>query len=161
MNSFQRCILLVAVSVAMVSPALAVKLQFQSDPAGVTVQIVGPEENLKRVKVPQGVTPFELDLPRSSTPYDIVWSKPGFEKVQTSLNSKQSPPVIKQTLAPLVVEKSISIKSDPEGADVLVEGAVIGKAPLTHVFRFERATKNDAWKKFTIRFKKAEYQDEE
>ena len=161
MNTFQRRILLVLVPLAMVSPALAVKLQLQSDPVGVTVQVIGPEDNLKRVKIPQGVTPFELDLPRSSTPYEIVWSKPGYEKVQTSVNSKTSPPLIKQTLAPLVVEKSISIKSDPEGAEVLVDGTVIGKAPVSHAFRFERATKIDAWKKFTVHIRKTEYQDEE
>src|SRR3954453_11953816 len=157
MNTFQRRILLVVLPLVMASPAFAVKLQFQSDPVGVTVQIIGPEENLKRVKVPQGVTPVELDLPRSSTPYEIVWSKPGYEKVQTSLNSKSSPPIVKQTLAPLVVDKSIAIKSDPEGAEILVDGAAIGKAPLSHPFRFERATKTDAWKKFTVRFRKTDY----
>src|SRR5438105_279196 len=95
-------LLAVVACLCAVQSVYAVKVQFTSEPAGATVQIVGPAEAIERLKVSSGVTPCELDLSRS-TAYAIVFSKPGFERIERQINTKETRQVT-ETLQPLIVE---------------------------------------------------------
>lgn len=159
MNTFRRPFLVVVLALLAPSVAFAVKVQFNSDPAGATVQIVGPAEAVKKLRVASGVTPVVIDLPRNTIPFEVTFSKPGYESVQLLLNTKTSQ-ALTANLPQLVDERVLELRSTPAGAEVVVNGASAGVTPLSRPFRFERAGSRDAWSAFEVVFRKADYQEE-
>jgi TonB family protein len=122
------------------------QLSVTSEPAGATVMI-GDEK--------KGVTPLQLaDLPVGK--YSILVKLQGYEdfKQDVELTNEQSKldlPVTLKAIDPSQIKGSVRIVSIPDGADVYLDGQVIGKTP----FRWKNATPGDQ----NLVFKKEGYQD--
>ncbi|MCI0611991.1 TonB family protein [bacterium] len=117
-----------------------------SEPAGATVW-VGDEK--------KGVTPLQLaDLPIGK--YSIQVKLPGYEdfKQDVELTKEQSTldlPVTLKLVDPTQLKGSVRIVSVPDGADVILDGKVLGKTP----FKWQRAPVGDQ----ILVFKKEGYED--
>jgi TonB family protein len=122
------------------------QLSVTSEPAGATVMI-GDEK--------KGVTPLQLaDLPVGK--YSLQVKLQGYEDFKqdvelTNEQSKLDVPVTLKAIDPSQIKGSVRIVSIPDGADVYLDGQVIGKTP----FRWKNATPGDQ----NLVFKKDGYQD--
>jgi serine/threonine protein kinase len=98
------------------------RIAVSTNPAGVPFEIVGPEQEIS-----SGVSPLQLDeLPVGQ--YQITLKRPGWpDVVQTVDLTVNSTATIQQTYqgAP------VTLKSDPSGATIYLNGRELGKTPLT------------------------------
>ncbi len=123
------------------------QLSVTSEPPGATV-LIGDEK--------KGVTPLQLDELPAGT-YSIQVKLQGYEDFQQNLEltkekSNLNLPVILKAVNPEALKQgSLRIVSVPEGADVLLEGKVLGKTP----FRWQRAPAGE----HMLVFRKEGYQD--
>jgi TonB family protein len=122
------------------------QLSVTSEPAGATV-FFGEEK--------KGVTPLQLsDLAIGK--YSVQVKLQGYEdfKQEVELTNEQSKldlPVALKAIDPTQIKGSVRISSVPDGADVYLDGKVIGKTP----FRWKNATPGDQ----SLLFKKDGYED--
>jgi TonB family protein len=122
------------------------QLSVTSEPAGATV-LIGDEN--------KGVTPLQLaDLPVGK--YSIQVKLQGYEdfKQDVELTNEQSKfdlPVTLKAIDPSQLKGIVRIVSVPDGADVYLNGKVLGKTP----FRWKNAPPGDQ----TLVFKKDGYQE--
>jgi len=127
-------------------PQVLGQLSVTSEPAGATV-FFGDEK--------KGVTPLQLaDLPVGK--YSIQVKLSGYEdfKQDVELTKEQSTldlPVTLKLVDPTQLKGSVKFVSVPDGAEVMLDGKVLGKTP----FKWQRAPVGDQ----TLVFKKEGYQD--
>lgn len=132
-------------------PAWAVPLRINVSPAGATIVT----ETGQRLPAPATV-----ELKRRDTAYVFTIEKPGHQTETASWNTREKVREISITLVPLTAEKEISLKTNPEGATVTIDGKPVGTTPLVRTATFIRANKTASWKPLAITITRADYQGE-
>lgn len=131
----------------------AEKVQLSSEPAGATVRIIGPEGNPQEKKITQWTTPVVADISRNRTgqPYQLVFSKDGYESEVVTLDVRAKELYANPKLAPLRHEDQTRIISEPPGASIYANDRLIGVTPLVTKFLFTRADKRQPWSVISLR----------
>lgn len=150
MRRLVRWILVFAVIVSGHATAHAVALVVNSPTDGAIVTIEG-----KTLPVPA-----KFDLRRRNEDYVVVVKKTGYQTETVNFSTKQRLKEITVTLSPLTLERSVTIKSNIEGAAVTIDGKVVGATPLAQAVTFTRPNKNAPWQPLTVSVAKANYQTE-
>lgn len=147
-----RPIALTALLLAAALPAGAVPIRIVASPAGATVVLDDTGQRLP--------APANFDVKRRDLPYTFTVMLAGYqsESVQFSTKSKQKEIMV--TLEPLQLEREVTIKSIPEGANVAIDGRSAGVTPLTTRVTFYRESKTSPWKAQTVSLTKADHQGE-
>lgn len=147
------CRLVPYVVMAFLSAAIAraVPLKINVNPAGATVVT----ETGQRLPAPATV-----ELKRRDTPYVFTIEKPGFQTETASWSTKEKVREISVTLSPLTAEKEVTIRTNPDGASVTIDGKAVGATPLVKNVTFTRDDKNSPWKPIAVAVSKSDYQAE-
>lgn len=138
-------------TLATLVPLRGVTLKVNASPDGATVIT----ENGQRLPAPATV-----DLKRRDEPYVFTIEKPGYQTETISYLTKSKLKEISVTLEPLFTEKEISIRSNPDGATVTIDGKQVGTTPFTKSVTFTRNTKSTPWKNLAVTLVKTDYQSE-
>ena len=146
-----RLVLYVVLAFLTATMARAVTLKINVTPAGATVLAEGGQ------RLP---APATFDLKRRDNLYVFTIEKPGFQTETATWNSRDKVREITVTLAPLTAEKEVSIRTNPDGAAVTIDGQAAGVTPLTKVVTFTRNDKNSPWKPDAVSVSKADHQTE-
>ena len=146
-----RLVLYVVLAFLTATMARAVTLKINVTPAGATVLAEGGQ------RLP---APATFDLKRRDNLYVFTIEKPGFQTETATWNSRDKVREITVTLAPLTAEKEVSIRTNPDGAAVTIDGQAAGVTPLTKVVTFTRNDKNSPWKPAAVSVSKADHQTE-
>jgi len=123
------------------------KIGLQSTPPGASVSIDDGRTVL---------TPAMVEFPSRPKPYQLAFSKAGFEGETVQYVAGKGPAEVNVVLAPLVETKGFRFQSDPTGAEVrLMEGngtglKVLGRTPLDSTLTFTRADKNAPWSSYRV-----------
>lgn len=104
--------------------------------------------------------PATVELKRRDTPYSFTIEKPGFQTETASWNTREKVREISVTLSPLTAEKEVTIRTNPDGATVTIDGKAAGATPLAKIVTFVRDDKNAPWKPTQVVVSKADYQTE-
>lgn len=150
LRTFRHSVALTLLASAAIT-GWAVPLKINVSPAGATVT------NDAGAKVP---TPANLDLKRRDEAYVFVAEKPGYQSESVTYFTKSKLKEISITLEPLQIEKEVTIRTSPDGAQVTIDGKPAGVTPLTKTATFFRDTKTSPWKPLAIGLTKPDYQAE-
>jgi PEGA domain/WD40-like Beta Propeller Repeat len=101
-----------------------------------------------------------VELKRRDEAYAFTVEKPGYETETVTYFTKAKLKEISVTLEPLTAEKSITVKTSPDGATVTIDGKPAGITPLTKVAVFSRDTKTSPWKPLAVSVARPDYQGE-
>jgi hypothetical protein len=131
--------------------ALAVPLKINVSPAGATIVTEAGQ------RLP---APATVELKRRDNPYLFTIEKPDFQTETASWSTKDKVREISITLAPLTADKEVTIRTNPDGAAVTIDGKATGVTPLTKTVTFTRDDKNSPWKSIAVFVGKTDYQAE-
>jgi len=94
-------------------------LSVSSEPPGATVQISGRKAT--------GTTPYEITRVEADEALEITFTKPGFlpRTVKTTATAQTQIPPVK-----LVPARLFSFRSEPDNAEVQIDGESVGRTPL-------------------------------
>ncbi len=145
------CRLTAIFTLATSATSWGVMLKINVSPAGATVTT----ETGQRLPAPAMV-----EIKRRDEGYTFVFEKPGYQTENVSYFTKQKLKEISVTLEPLQLDKEVTIKSNPDGAAVTLDGQPAGVTPLTKAATFYRETKTSPWKPLTVTLAKTDYQGE-
>jgi hypothetical protein len=146
-----RTFSVVALALAACSAGWAVTLKINVSPVGATVTT---EDGLRHP------TPASLDLKRRDEPYTFVVEKPGYQTESVTYYTKQKLKELSVNLEPLQIDREITIKSDPDGAVVTIDGQPAGNTPLTKTATFFRDSKTAPWKPLAVTVTRTDFQSE-
>ena len=128
-----------------------VTLKINVVPAGATVTVDAG------ARLP---APATVELKRRDEPYSFVVEKPGYQTETVTYLTKAKLKEISVTLEPLQIEKEITLRTNPDGAQVTIDGQAAGVTPLTKVALFSRDAKTSPWKPLSVGFAKTDFQGE-
>jgi hypothetical protein len=146
-----RFALSLALALAAAATGRAVQLKINATPAGAVISYEAAQ------KLP---APTTVDLKRRDEPYVFTVEKPGYQTETASWSTKEKVREISVTLSPLTTEKEISIKTNPDGAAVAIDGKPAGATPFVKTVTFTRDNKTSPWKALVITVSKTDYQSE-
>jgi Tol biopolymer transport system component len=146
-----RLVLYVVLALVTTVIARAVTLKINVTPAGATIV----NEAGQRMPAPASV-----ELKRRDNPYIFTIEKPGFQTETASWNTKEKVREISVTLAPLTADKDVSVRTNPDGASVTIDGKPAGVTPLAKSVTFARDTKDSPWKPIAVSVSKTDHQTE-
>jgi Tol biopolymer transport system component len=129
--------------------AWTVTLRLDVTPAGATVMT---EDGMHQS------APADLKLKTRDEAYTFVVEKAGYQSETVTYFTKQKLKELAVTLAPLQVTREVSIKSEPDGAAVTIEGQPAGITPLTKTVTFFRDNKDAPWKPLAVALSRTDYQ---
>lgn len=151
MTRLHRLVALPALLLATAASTWAIPLKINVTPAGATVV----SETGQRLPAPA-----TFDLKRRDTPYYFTVEKAGFQSESVSWSTRDRNRELSVVLQPLQTEKPVTILSQPEGANVTIDGKPAGATPLTVNATFFRDDKNSPWKPLAVTLAKPDYQGE-
>ncbi len=143
---------ILTLALAAAATSWGVTLKVNVTPAGATVTT----ETGQRLPAPATVE----GMKRRDEPYTFVVEKPGYETESVQYFTKQKLKEISVQLQPLQLQKEVTIKSNPDGATVTIDGQPAGVTPLTKAAMFFRDTKTSPWKPLAVALAKTDYQGE-
>lgn len=142
---------ILTLALAAAAPGWGVPLKVNVTPAGATVTI----ETGQRLPAPA-----TFELKRRDEAYTFTVQKPGYQTETVSYFTKARLKEISVMLEPLSTEKEVTIRSNPDGAAVTIDGQPAGATPLTKAATFFRDTKTSPWKPLAVTLAKTDYQSE-
>ncbi|MBI2496540.1 MAG: PEGA domain-containing protein [Opitutae bacterium] len=146
-----RLAVIVTLALSAATTSRAVTLRINVSPAGASIVTEAGQRLL---------APASVELKRRDAPYTFVIEKPGYQTEAVAWSTREKQREISITLAPLSTDKEVTIKSEPGGAAVTIDGKSAGTTPLTTSATFFRDTKNSPWKPLAITVAKTDYQAE-
>ncbi len=147
-----RLVLAVALSLLAALPVTARNLIVNVTPAGATV--------LNPMTGQRMPAPATIDLKSRDEPYVFVVEKPGYDTERVTYLYKDKKKEISVALEPLTLTRDVTIKSNPDGATVTIDGKNAGTTPFAKPVTFTRDDKNSPWKPLPVVVTKTNYQDE-
>ncbi len=139
--------------------AEAAKITLTSEPSGAQVRVLGVELHLVRNRTTI-TTPGQIDFRRVREPYQLQFSLADYETKIVEYNAYDTKTKsISVALEPLLRRREISLASVPEGAEVSVNGEVVGTTPVTTEVEFKRIRARLPWSPIDVVFKLHEYED--
>ncbi len=146
-----RTVPLLLLALATAVAGSAVPLKINVTPAGATIVT----ESGDRLPAPTTV-----ELKRRDTAYVFTVEKPGYQTETASWNTREKVREISVTLSPLTTDKEVTIRSNPDGAAVTLDGQPAGFTPLTKPATFSRDNKTSPWKPLAVTLTRTDYQSE-
>lgn len=151
LRTFCRSTAILTLALAAAVSGWSVPLKVNVSPAGATIVT----ETGQRLPAPA-----TIELKRRDAPYYFTIEKPGYQSETASWSTKEKVREISVTLAPLSTDKEVTIRSNPDGAAVTINGQPAGVTPLTKTATFSRDDKNSPWKPLAVTVAKTDYQNE-
>lgn len=134
------------------------RVSFSSTPAGASVLVAGQDI---------GVTPVSAVLrftrPNSRTPWqplEVRYTLRDYEDISGRIDSSHWNADVAITMAQLVKNRAINFESTPAGAEVVVNGSVVGNTPHQETIRFSRNSSSAAWTRPQVSVQLTDYATE-
>ncbi len=151
-------------SLALLIPALAVLTactstvyEVQVNPGSANISVMGQPPAVM-ARTAQGA---KITIPSGDAPYTVTVSEPGYETGSHVIAPGANPDVpIRIELSPLFLDREVAFNSQPEGAQVYVDGKLLGVTPLRQSLRFERSSAKAPWKDKAVEFRMKDWQSE-
>lgn len=157
MNKISKLTLLVLTLLTM-ETAMARDVMIRTIPSGARLELT----NLGSTRISGGqvyTSPAEIDFRSRSTPYDIKISLPGYETVVFTYDYRNaSSRDYSIELNKIVDTQAFTFSSEPAGAEVLVDGRLVGVTPNISEIRFERRDSKSPWSRSQVAVRLANYE---
>ncbi len=129
----------------------SVDLSITSDPPGATIFVDDKEK---------GKTDTLITLEKRKDPYVIRVELDGYDTEESKFYSRLESRLVEFKLIKINTTKSYALDTDPDGAEVFLNGDNVGSTPLSIDIEFNRSDKNSKWDEHKIEFRLKNYQEE-